>query len=242
MDPVTMAAIAAALGLVVFAKSKSSSASAPAAGSGSSTTPVTTSNGGTVYPYVTPGAPNFPATYNQSYYETYIRPNMIKADPNILNANYVLTRDEAAQYLANYDGVNTWANLPATINSAQVAAMGQGATVYGACIYHWKQSGIPDKRTFLWLYPPDTSAYVAPPGKSSSGSLFSSILKDVGEVAGAAIAIAGPNDSQLNPYDIELIVTGSAIVKNSIGLFANADPTLVSLIDNRLDQVLTSIS
>lgn len=245
MDPITLAAIAAALGLVVFAKSKSSTSTSAQAGANitpttASTPPAKTANGGTVYPYVTPGAPNFPPTYNQLYYIQYIRPNMIVADPNICNAQYRMTRDEAAQYLLNYDGVNTWANLPSVLNSKPVIAMGQGSTVYGACLYHWSQSGIPDQRTFLWLYPPDSSAFVPGPTSSSSG-LFSSILKTVGEVAGAAIAIAGVNEDNLTNDDVELIVTGSAIIKNSIGLFAIADPTLVSLINNRLDEVLTQI-
>lgn len=250
MEPITWALIAAGAGLFLYAKSKTTSLSSTQTGAGNnpstgtsgseSTTSVTTSNGGTVYPYVTSGAPDFPSVYNQQYYLQYIYPNMQKANPNILNPNYTLTANDAAQYILNYDNVNTWANLPSTLNSSQVSAQGGG--ILGACRYHWKTYGVPQQRTFLWLYPPDTTAYVAPPGKSSSGSIFSTILSDVASVAGAAISLAGINDIQLNALDIELLVNGCAIVKNSIGLFANEDPGLVSLIDNRIDEVLTQIA
>lgn len=208
---------------------------------GDSTGPVqTTSNGGTVYPYVTKGAPNFPTSYNQQYYLSYIYPNMVAANPNVTNPNYSLTPNDAAQYLSNYADLDQWAALPSTLNSKQIAGYGGGTL--GAARFHWANNGVPEKRTFLWLYPPDQTNYVAPAGKASSGSTFTTILKDVTSVAGAAIALAGPNDPGLNNTELELIVTGGAVVKNMLPLFANADNNLVTLIDNRLDQILTFYS
>ena len=225
MEPVTMFLLlggaAAAFLLPQVIKNTTASAAASAA-----------------YPYLVTGAPALPSSYSQAYYLSYIYPAMVKANPNVTNPSYTLTSGDAAQYMANYQDVSTWANLSSTINSKQA-----GGTVLGALQYHWHTYGVPQQRTFLWLNPPDTAAYVpaqSNPNSSGSSSTFSDILSTAGTVASYAIALAGPqNQGSLNDLDIETIVTASAVIKNILPFYKNSNNSFVVSFDNELDQILT---
>jgi hypothetical protein len=171
------------------------------------------------YPYLVPGAPPLPSTWDFNYYLSYIYPAMQKANPEILNSRHVLTPAEASQYEANYQDVQEW--VPVVTGPGQQFA----GNPLAALQYHWNTGGIPDRRTFLPLMPPATApGYVPPPpvNPNSSGSGSGSAQSWVSTALTVASVVAmflGTGDEVLNDYDINVLLNGSAVVKEILPMY-----------------------
>lgn len=167
------------------------------------------------YPYLVPGAPPLPASWDFNYFHTYEYPAMQKADPEILNPNHVLTSAEAAQYKANYQDVQEWLNV--------VTGAGQqfAGNPMAALQYHWNKAALPDSRTFLPLLPPATAgSYVPPPpvnpNSSGGGQAF---LTDALSIAGTVAMFLGTGDAVLTDYDCAVLINGAAIVTEILPMY-----------------------
>lgn len=183
------------------------------------------------YPYLLPGAPPPPATWDFNYYLQWEYPAMQKADPEILNSNHQLTASEAAQYKANYSDVRAW--LSSVTQAGQPFAGNEMAAIQ----YHWTKGGIPDRRTFLPLLPPATGGLPPPPvnqNSSGSGSFLSSALA----VASTVAMFLGPGDEKLNDYDCAVLINGAAIIKEILPMYYFVDDRALN-IENKLTALLT---
>lgn len=183
-----------------------------------------------------PGAPAVPATFNKSYYLAYQYPAMLAANPNVGNPNYTLTQAEASQYLANYlDLQQFFQNNAPGFNGVPKS------DVLASLQYHWKVFGVPEQRTFLPLMPQSNVPYVYPPvpAKPVSSGGFLSVLGDIAKIAAPVVAILGIDDRRLNAQEVEVLVSGSAIIKNILPFYLNSDKQLVTLIDNKVNELLT---
>lgn len=200
--------------------------------------------GVTTAPAATPVASN-PATMvginsgvrggNGSFYTCSNYSQLAAADPNLMNPNYQMTAAQAQQYLANYSdlstGLTTWIGqkqpdnvVPANINQAAQE--------------HWKYFGCAEKRIYYPLSPPSTAAYIPPPAnaaaKSSGGSWVTSALS----IAGTVVGLLGTQE-QLTAADCQALFTMSAVIKDILPLYEQADPVLTRAIEVKLNSVLS---
>lgn len=173
--------------------------------------------------------------------------------PNLLNPKYQLSQNELNQYVANYtdirQGVATW---PGGLSNANIQK-------------HWTQYGVPNQRIFLPLVPISAPPYIPPPPspKTTSGSGIWGTLAKVATIAAGGIltvasagtltpliaagtsaaltaesAIHGPGDL-LTDEELNILVTSSAITKKILPFYLEVAPELVSLIENRIDFLLS---
>lgn len=176
----------------------------------SSTTAVSAAN----YPYLIPGAPPLPQTWDFNYFQTYEYPAMAKADPEILNPNHVLTPAEAAQYEANYQDVREWLNV---VTSAGQQYAGNPAA---ALQYHWHSAALPDSRTFLPLLPTATAGgYVPPKPVSGTSSGSSSWISTGLSIASTVAQFLGNEEVKMNDYDIAVLLNGAAVIKELLPMY-----------------------
>ena len=166
---------------------------------------------------------------------------LLAANPNLANPNYQMTAAENAQYLANYldlqQGLQSWINHK----------MADGTTpknIQQAAQSHWHMYGCAEKRIFLPLQPPSSKQFVPPPANAKSSGGGSSWVGTALTVAGSvAVALIGPPDSepteQLSDAEIQMLVTGGAILKKILPFYLEVAPTLVTSIENKLDSLVS---
>lgn len=190
--------------------------------------------------YLLQGAPAPPAAFppgqwqqiDRTYFFTWELPAHIKVNPNVGVQSYTLTDTEAAQLMANFSDIATWAN-------------GDGKTAlkvsspYDACRYWWHTYGVSDRRTFLPMTPKFLGAYVpvvqpAKPATSGSGSWVSTALG----IAGSVVALLGPNDPPLNAMDQQLLFTSAAVINEILPFYYKTNKKLAVPINDRLQSLL----
>ena len=211
-------------------------------------------------PTGTPAAGAIPTTYgiNGGYSGNYAAvvsnyAQLVAANPNLGNPYYQLTQPEQQQYVANYkdiaQGVPTW---PGGLSAANIQK-------------HWTLYGCAQKRIFLPLQPPSAAPYIAPqPNPKSSGGngIFKTILEGVTAVGAGvlevtslgtltpivapATAAALSLESQikgvspvLSDAEIELLLTGAAVMKDILPYYMQVDPAATMAITNKLNSVLS---
>lgn len=148
-------------------------------------------------------------------------------NPNLLNPKYQLTAAELTQYKNNYmdiqQGVATW---PGGLSNANLQK-------------HWTQYGVAQQRIYLPMVPISAPGYVAPPvppKAKSSGSWITTALQVAGSVA---IAFAGPNDTDLNAGEINIVNTSAAVMKKILPFYLQVDTKLVDSIENKIDLLVS---
>ena len=189
-------------------------------------------------------------------------PQLIAANPNLGNPNYIMSASENGQYLANYldlqQGLPAWIGHKA-IDGSTPANLSQAAQV------HWKSYGCAEKRIFLPMQPPSNVPFVPAPAvaKSSGTGILGTVLKAVTIVAGGVLtvvsagtaapliaagtsaaltvesAIHGISDTEvLNNTELQLLFQGAAILYDILPLYEKNDPLLVTAIKQQLDTLL----
>jgi hypothetical protein len=165
---------------------------------------------------------------NGSYDTVANYSDLLAAVPNLGNPNYQMTPAELNQYLANYldlrQGLATWSGGLSPHNIQ----------------YHWTNGGCAQKRIFLPLQPPSMAAFVPPP--PSSGSSWTSWIGPVLQVAGTVVeAVAGVDNPKydLTAGEIEVLITGAAILKDILPFYEMNQSTRVEMATNRLNSLLS---
>lgn len=176
---------------------------------------------------------------NGSYYTVSNYAALIAANPNLANPNYQLSPAENAQYIANYQDLQT--GLAIFVAQGGVNGV-KFNTMQAAAQYHWTNYGPQTQRIFVPMQPPSTAAYVPPPvapKAASSGNFLSDALSVATKVVPIVAAIAGEyNAPQLNDADVELLFTSAAIIKQILPFYAGSDIVQVNRIDTTLDNLL----
>ena len=188
---------------------------------------------------------------NGSFYTVANYSDLAAADPNLLNPKYQLSPIEAQQYYNNYSDLQEWYSIP------YVAA--KFGNVQSAMQYHFSTYGCAGKRIFLPLVPPSNANYINPPPqpKSSGSGILGTLLKIGTGVAGtllapvtggaslvaASAAVQAENAlihgiNSLNDDELAIAFKGAAIAKSILPYFASANPKAVTIINNRIDDVL----
>lgn len=155
---------------------------------------------------------------------------IVAADPRQANPNYQLTSAEAQQYLANYSdiqGVSTW---PGGLSQANLQK-------------HWTLYGVSQQRIFLPLQPPSTAPYIPPvQNPKSSGGSSSFLSSALGVVTTILPFILGASEPHLNNAEVQLLMTGGAIIKDILPMYRASNRDVVDAIDNKLNDLLTQYS
>lgn len=228
--------LAAAAGAFLLLKSKSTAAV---------TTPGNTSvyNATGGYPYaILPGAPPVPSTWNFQYYLQWIYPAMIKANPNVQNSNYQLTPAELQQYYASYPDLQGWIPTVVPHNFPDQNTALQS---------HWTHNAVAESRSFMPFLPTSTKGYTPPPANSNSSGgtpWYSTALS----IAGSVIALAGRDEfdnpvqsvalmsvPKLNDYDVEILITGSAIGLELLPFYYGQPGGIALQAEDRIKSALT---
>ncbi len=216
------------------------------------------------YPYLVPGAPAMPSTYNDAYYKTYIRPAMVAANPNINNPGYTLSPTDVTNYLNNYLDLRQW---DYSYGPAFQSPPYKGQSIQAAAQGHWHNYGVPEQRTFLPLPWSDMSPYGGPQpnSKSAGGGVLRGILQIATIVGGGAAEVlsagtltpivapatsaaltaesmihGAPDTIVLNDAEIALVVSSAAIIKKILPFYLEVAPELVASIENRLDAIIST--
>ena len=169
-----------------------------------------------------------PAVFSEAYFMQYQYPPLCASNPNLLNSNYQLSQSEITQLAANYvdvaQGVKTWTSNGGNFNANMQS--------------FWKQYGVAQHRVFVPFEPTDTTPYVAPPASSTGKT--SSTLGTILTGAASIIAVLGIDRPipQMTDLDLETLTEGSAVAKEILPMFYNADPAAKE-IDMQIDDVLT---
>jgi len=178
---------------------------------------------------------------NGSFYTVANYAALLAANPNLGNPNYQMTDAEAQQYLANYSdlqtGLPTWIGHP-DVGGNTVTSLNQAARE------HWKYYGCAEKRIYLPLQPPSTAAFIPPPvnnqAKSGGGSSWiGSAISTVGSIALALLGNQSASVPVLNDGEVNVLVTGAAIVKKILPFYLQVAPDLVHSIENNIDAALS---
>lgn len=168
---------------------------------------------------------------NGSYNTVSNYAQLVQANPNLMNPNYLMTAAEQQQYLSNYQDLQT--GLPQWVS----AHTGGVNTLTDAINRHWRTYGVAEQRVFVPMQPRSGAAYippVTPPKPTSSGSNWVSTGLSI---ATAVIGLLGPNDQLLNNGEVQVLVTGGAVIRDILPMFMSADP-LAGAIDQKLTDVL----
>lgn len=148
---------------------------------------------------------------------------LLAANPNLGNPNYQMNGMEAGQYLSNY------------LDLRQGIGAESGGLSLANVNKHWHQYGCAEKRIFLPLQPPSMVTYIPPP-KSASGSSWTSWIGTALEIAAA---IAGTDQGKgLNDKEIEVLITGGAILTDILPFYQLADPQRVLKAETKLQSLL----
>ena len=178
---------------------------------------------------------------NGSFYTCSNYQQLLAANPNLGNPNYVMTAAEATQYIANYlDLQQAFPQWIAAKNQYKGAVL---STPQQCAQAHWNNTGCAEQRIFLVLSPPSTGAYVAPPAQPASsgsgGGFLSGLLGVATKVVPIVAAIAGDyNAPQLNDADLQALFTSAAIINDILPMYASADIVQVNAIDSSLNGLL----
>jgi hypothetical protein len=155
------------------------------------------------------------------------------------NPGYLLTDAEVNTYLSNY--LDLRQGLPNWIHNKDKEKTGGGAinNIQDAARTHWRTDGSFEKRSFIPFNPPANKPYAVPPSNpksSGGGSWVTTAL----QVAGTVVAMLGVNDDPgLNDYEVELLLTGSAIVSDILPLFPGDLPVKIK---DRMETLVTYYS
>lgn len=233
----------------------SGTAAAPVAGSAATSIPGVVILGGT---YVLAGAPAPPLSYptglwqqvKNGYYTQYEYPAHVAANPNISISAYQLTDAQAQQYLNNYTDVNGWAN-----NSPANSQGVKFTSPLNAARWHWNTYQPGEQRTFLPMMPVFTGTFqnvevaagINPAtGKSVTAAKSSSTIQTVAtigldglKIAGGIVALLGPNDVELTPYEVTVLATAGAVIKQILPFY---NSKLSQAIDARFDGLIKQYS
>jgi hypothetical protein len=164
---------------------------------------------------------------------------LLSADPNLGNPQYQMSAAENAQYIANYQDLQT--GLALFVQQGGVNGF-KFNTMPAAAQYHWTYYGCSEKRIFLPLQPPSTAAYVAPPPPPKSATAAKpttqSWITTGLQVAGTLAMLLGPNDPQLSTGDLYVLLNASGIIKNILPFYLQADGILVDSIENKMNSLI----
>lgn len=175
---------------------------------------------------------------NGSFYTVSNYNQLVAANPNLSNPNYQMSAAENAQYLANYQDLQT--GLPTWVGQKMLD--GQTATSLTMAIQgHWRIYGCAEHRIFVPMQPPSGAAFIPPPANPKSSGGGSSWVSTALGIATTLVGILGEPE-QLNNADCQMLFTMSAVVKDILPLYDQADPLLTRLIDNRMTTLLNQYS
>lgn len=159
---------------------------------------------------------------------------LVAANPNIGNPNYVMTPGENAQYLANYldlqQGLPSWVGKKIggqTIGNLQQAAQA-----------HWQMYGAAERRVFVPLSTEDLTPYRPPVSNPNSSGGSSSFLSGALSLATTILPMVLGPDQKLNNADCQLLFTGAYIIKDILPMYATSDRETVNVIDYKLNNLL----
>lgn len=176
---------------------------------------------------------------NGSFYTTSNYQTLLAANPNLGNPNYQMTTAEANQYIANYSDLQQafpqWIAAGNTYKGIKLTTNQQCAQA------HWNNTGCAEQRIFLPLQPPSTASYIPPPtNPSTKPSGGSNWLGSALQIAGTVAALLGPvQDPQLTDAEAQVLVTGSAVIKNILPFYLQVDKNLVDSISNKVDSLVS---